>query len=440
MTSAAVIRRRLLGVGFLVIVASLIALSIAMYNKAFTPVVKVKLQTDKVGNQLAVLGDVKVRGLQVGEIRRITPTANGAELELALDPSKVDQIPRNVTAQFIPKTLFGDRYISLQIPNDPATQHLREGDVIGQDKSTKAVELEAALEHLLPVLQAVQPEKLSSTLTAIATALDGRGKQLGDTLTDIGKLVGDLNPHLPQLQHDIKALADLSDNYTEALPDLVTALSDLTVTSKTIVEQRANLDSLYSTLTTSTKDLQAFLQANKGNLIQLADTSRPTLNLLAKYAPEVPCFMGQMASLVDPANQLLGRDGGPPGLRATIEIVVNRGPYNPAKDTPKFDDHRGPRCYDPKDYCNPFPEQPPEGPLKDGTSPTPPPKQSCDKKPPPATIPQSANGLGLANSPGENELLANLLAPDIGRQPDEMPGWSSLLVGPLFRGAEVSFK
>jgi phospholipid/cholesterol/gamma-HCH transport system substrate-binding protein len=33
-----------------------------------------------------------------------------------------------------------------------------------------------------------------------------------------------------------------------------------------------------------------------------------------------------------------------------------------------------------------------------------------------------------------------LLAPDIGRQPDEMPGWSSLLVGPLFRGAEVSFK
>jgi phospholipid/cholesterol/gamma-HCH transport system substrate-binding protein len=436
------IRRRLLGVGFIVFVIGLVALSILMYNKAFTPVVKVKLRTDKVGNQLAVLGDVKVRGLQVGEIRRITPTADGAELELAIDPEKVDLIPRNVTAQFIPKTLFGDRYVALQIPGTPAPQHLREGDVIQQDKSVKAVELEAALEHLLPVLQAVQPEKLSSTLTAISTALDGRGKPLGETLADLGRLVGELNPHLPQLQHDVAALAELSDHYTEALPDLVTALDDLTVTTNTIAEQRGNLDALYATLTTSTRDLDGFLSANKGNLIQLADKSRPTLELAAKYAPEVPCFMKQMAGLVDPANKLLGRGAGPPGLSATIEIVVNRGPYDPAKDTPEFDEHRGPRCYDPKDYCDPFPEQPPDGPLKDGSSPTAPPKPSCDKKPPPATVPSAVDGdgLGVANSPGERDLLANLLAPNMGTDPAGVPGWSSLLVGPLFRGAEVSFR
>ncbi|HEV8560072.1 MAG TPA: MCE family protein [Actinophytocola sp.] len=438
---ATTIRRRLLGIGFIVIISALIGLSIAMYNKAFTPVVNVKLQTDKVGNQLAVLGDVKVRGLLVGEIRKITPTASGAELELALDPSKVDLIPRNVTAQFIPKTLFGDRYVALQIPQNPVPQHLGAGDVIQQDRSTRAVELEAALEHLLPVLQAVQPEKLSSTLTAISTALDGRGKQLGDTIAELGKLIGDLNPHLPQLQHDVRALAELSDHYTEALPDLVTALNELTTTSKTMVEQRANLDELYGTLTTSTRDLDSFLRVNKGNLIQLADTSRPTLELLAKYAPEVPCFMKQMADLVDPANELLGRGAGPPGLNATLEIVVNRGPYHAGKDTPNFDDHRGPRCYDPKDYCNPFPEQPPEGPLKDGTSQTPPPKQSCNKTPPPATVPSAlSDGLGLANSPGEGELLANLLGPELGTDQATVPGWSSLLVGPLFRGAEVSFR
>lgn len=444
MSAAATVtlRRRLLGIGFIVIIAALIGLSIAMYNKAFTPVVNVKLRTDKVGNQLAVLGDVKVRGILVGEIRRITPTTDGAELELALDPSKVDLIPRDVTAQFIPKTLFGDRYIALQIPEQASSRHIQAGDVIQQDKSTRAVELEAALEHLLPVLQAVQPEKLSSTLTAISTALDGRGKQLGDTIAELGKLIGEVNPHLPQLQHDVRALADLSDNYTEALPDLVTALNDLTTTSKTLVEQRANLDELYGTLTTSTRDLDSFLRVNKGNLIQLADTSRPTLELLAKYAPEVPCFMKQMADLVDPANELLGRGAGPPGLSATLEIVVNRGPYKAGKDTPNFDEHRGPRCYDPKDYCNPFPEQPPEGPLKDGTSQTPPPKQSCNKTPPPATIPSAAlsDGLGLANSPGESELLANLLGPEIGTDQENVPGWSSLLVGPLFRGAEVSYR
>jgi phospholipid/cholesterol/gamma-HCH transport system substrate-binding protein len=441
--TGATIRRRFLGIGFIVLISALIALSIAMYNKAFSSSVNVKLRTDKVGNQLNVLGDVKVRGLIVGEIRKITPNADGAVLDLALDPSKVDLIPRNVTAQFIPKTLFGDRYVALQIPGDPAAQHLREGDVIQQDRSTRAVELEAALEHLLPVLQAVQPEKLSSTLSAISTALEGRGKPLGETIADLGSLVGELNPHLPQLQHDIAALAELSDHYNEALPDLVTALNDLTVTTRTVEEQRGNLDALYASLTTSSRDLDSFLRANRGNLIQLADTSRPTLQLLAKYAPETPCFMKQMAGLVDPANALFGRGAAPPGLSATIEIVVNRGPYHPGKDTPDFEDHRGPRCYNPEDYCNPFPEQPPEGPLRDGTAPTPAPRQSCNKKPPPATVPSAmtgGDGLGLANSPAERDLIAGLVAPDLGTEKDAVPGWGSLLVGPLFRGAEVSFR
>jgi energy-converting hydrogenase Eha subunit C len=37
--TGATIRRRLLGVGFIVVIAALVSLSIAMYNKAFTPVV-----------------------------------------------------------------------------------------------------------------------------------------------------------------------------------------------------------------------------------------------------------------------------------------------------------------------------------------------------------------------------------------------------------------
>ena len=45
MNKGAVLRRRLLGVGFIVLIVALVALSIALYNKVFTPVVSVKLQT-----------------------------------------------------------------------------------------------------------------------------------------------------------------------------------------------------------------------------------------------------------------------------------------------------------------------------------------------------------------------------------------------------------
>lgn len=443
----ATVRRRLLGVGFIVVIAALVSLSIAMYNKAFTPVVKVKLVTDKLGNQLQVLGDVKVRGLIVGSIRDITPTRDGSELELALDTDKVDQIPRNVSARFIPKTLFGDRYVALQIPEDPDPSPLSDGDLIRQDRSAPAVELSQALDHLLPVLQAVQPQKLSTTLTAISTALDGRGKQLGETMVQLGKLVEEINPHLPQLTHDLRALVQVSDTYSQAIPDFVAALDDLTVTSRTVYEQRANLSNLFANLTTSSRDLESFLRANSDNLIRLADSSRDTLEILAKYSPSYPCFLKQMAELVDAGKPVFGGGTNQPGLHATLEVVVDKGKYEPGKDEPEFNEHRGPRCYDPAQMGSPFPDQPPDGPLQDGTSHGPQNKSVEDGVLPPAnasgfvTEPNSASAPAqIANTPAEQEFLASLIAPGMGVEPGQVPNWASLLIGPLFRGTEVTVR
>ncbi|MGH3759021.1 MCE family protein [Actinophytocola sp.] len=440
-TVLATIRRRLLGIGFIVVVAALVSLSIAMYNKAFTPVVRVSLTTDKLGNQLQVHGDVKVRGLIVGEIRRITPTAQGSELELALDPAKVDVIPRDVSARFIPKTLFGDRYVALQIPDDADPRPLAEGDRIEQDKSAPAVELSQALDHLLPVLQAVQPQKLSTTLTAISTALEGRGKQLGETLVDLGELVDEINPHVPQLTHDLRALVEVSDTYSEAIPDFVDALSDLSVTSRTIAEQKANLRALFAEMTNTSANLESFLRANSDNLIRLADSSRDTLELLARYSPSYPCFLKQMASLVDASKPVFGGGTNKPGLHATIEVVVDKGPYEPGVDDPEFNEHRGPRCYDPEQMGDPFPDQPPDGELRDGTSHGPANRSAQDGVLPPGnTAPSSAGQPGsLPNSPAERDFLAQLLAPELGVEPQQVPAWASLLVGPLYRGAEVRF-
>jgi ABC-type transporter Mla subunit MlaD len=299
------------------------------------------------------------------------------------------------------------------------------------------------------VLQAVQPQKLSTTLTAISTALEGRGKQLGATLVDLGKLVEEINPHVPQLTHDLRALVQVSDTYTEAIPDFVDALDALTVTSRTIYEQRANLSALFADLTNSSRDLESFLRANSDNLIRLADSSRVTLELLAKYSPSYPCFLAQMASLVDAADPVFGKGTDQPGLHATLEVVVNKGPYEPGKDTPEFNEHRGPRCYDPTQMGDPFPDQPPDGPLQDGTSHGPANRSQQDGVLPPAngaqylTDPNAAtadSADSIANTPAEQAFLAQLIGPGMGMAPQDVPGWSTLLVGPLFRGAEVSFK
>src|SRR5882757_9925461 len=99
-----VVRRRLLGVLLLALVAGLVALSIAVYNKAFTKVVLVKLETDHTGNQLLTHSDVKERGVIVGEVRAISSHGDGATITLALNPGKAKAIKNYQVAQLLPKT------------------------------------------------------------------------------------------------------------------------------------------------------------------------------------------------------------------------------------------------------------------------------------------------------------------------------------------------
>src|SRR5487761_542295 len=77
---------RLYGVVFIAVIAGLVALSIAAYNHAFTPVVHVELQASSVGDQLQPAADVKYRGLIVGQVRGISSNGTVATVDLALDP------------------------------------------------------------------------------------------------------------------------------------------------------------------------------------------------------------------------------------------------------------------------------------------------------------------------------------------------------------------
>ncbi|HWO59316.1 MAG TPA: MCE family protein [Umezawaea sp.] len=417
-------RHQALGVVFLLVAALFIAGSIGVYRKVFTSVVLVRLEATSVGSQLQRGADVKIRGVLVGEVRAVRAAGGGAVLDLALRPDKVDMIPSNVAARLLPKTLFGERYVALQVPKRPSAARLAEGDVIGQDRSSTAIEVDEVLTNLMPLLQAVQPQKLASTLGAMSQALEGRGARLGDTVVRLDRYVAALNESIPDLNADIGALADVAGDYADAAPDLLGALADLTTTSRTLVEQRENLLELYGSLTTTSIDLGNFLLVNRNNLINLSATARPTLELLARYAPEYPCVLKQLAESVDRADFTFGKGTEHPEMgKFTLEITTSRGKYLPGVDTPRYDDKRGPRCYDPVEPPGKFPQYPPGGPVLDGS-----------------TKPSSVGAPALANSPEEQKLIGLLLAPEIGVMPEEVPGWSALLVGPLYRGTEVELR
>src|SRR5262250_2114332 len=92
-------RRRLVGVVFLLVFALLVWLSVALYNKQFTPVDTVTLYTDSVGNEMHPGAQVMIRGVQVGEVRQISANGSGARLQLAIQPGDLHRLPANVSAE-----------------------------------------------------------------------------------------------------------------------------------------------------------------------------------------------------------------------------------------------------------------------------------------------------------------------------------------------------
>jgi virulence factor Mce-like protein len=450
----ATIRRRLQGVAFLLVLVVLLGLAVATYQHAFSDVATVTLKTDTAGNQLQEASDVKVRGVIVGEVRKVDGDTGGATIQLAIARQYLAQIPADVTARLLPKTLFGERYVSLVPPgNAAAGPRLADGAVIGQDRTQNAIELQRVIDDLLPLLQAVKPQDLSFTLGAVADALRGRGDKLGQNLANIGHYVGQINTVMPQLQADISGLADVADTYNSAAGDLLAVLDNLSITNSTIVDQKEQLRRTFTVVGSSATTAANFLTTNEQNLISLASTSLPVLGLFAQYSPEYPCLLNGLTRFDPMITQAFG--GPNPALNLNISVTLPpRNPYVPG-DQPAYQAHSGPDCRGLTNidaiiagaqhgeyYC---PSPPADGvhsadnpstgnPVCLGGS-------GPDNVPAGAGNPNATAGrsvpMNLAGSTAELDFVKNILGYQTGVAPGDVSDLAASALAPLLRGTQV---
>jgi len=419
--------RRLLvaGVVYLVSVALLIGLSIAIYGKVFTAATTVTIKADRAGLQLSKFGDVRISGALVGQVRSVTQDGEEASIEVALDPESAKQIPENVSVQIIPTTLFGQKFIQFVRPAVPSSRSLQDGAVIPADRVETNVELSKVMADLFPLLRAVRPADLNTTLSALATALDGRGERLGVTLDKLHDYLGVVAEDLPTLRKDLIALAEVSDTYDQLAPDLIAVLRDATVTSRTIVDNQGALESFFSELTGLSNTSYDFLATNGDAIIRTGQLSEPIVRLLATYSPEFPCLLRGLDRY---RHRLLGIfEGGV--VKQRLELGTPQYRVYDERDRPVFGEvGHGPWCLG---LPNP-PEPSPPVALNDGSE--------QDDNPPTDPTPGSSSrpmaSSGYAGSEAEQAIINALLASRSGRPVDSYGSLPSLMYGPVVRGDE----
>ena len=328
---------RFLGVVFVLMLLGGVYLTFALFTKKFTDYRVVTMQADKAGLQLPARADIKLRGKFVGEVLDVKGSDDGATLELGLYADEADLVPADVSAALVPKTLFGEKFVDLRIPESGGSdQPIEAGAVIKQVRLPE--EIEDVLSSLYPRLRAVEPGKINFTLNALATALEGRGEDLGEGLVTANTYLKRLNPELPQAIEDITLLGGTADVYASIAPELGTILRNSVTTLGTVEEKEGPLRQTLQETANLSGTLQTFLRDNGQNLVRSANLGQKQTRVLAKYAPEFPCLTSSIVTFFEQYN---GNWRGNM-LHINLEVLPSqpRG-YSPG-DSPVFGDKRGP--------------------------------------------------------------------------------------------------
>ncbi len=339
-------KRKAQGVLFLLFVAFMIWLSAAFYNKTFITITPVTLKTSHIGTQLALGADVKLRGIIVGDVRKVSTTGDGATIKLALQPAKAKLIPQDVVARILPKTLFGQKFVDLVIPTPTGTgqsseESLHSGSVINEDHSRNAIEVEQVLNNILPVIDAVSPQQLNVTLTNLANALEGRGDELGQNLVNLDDYLRRFNAHLPSFTTDISELASVADSYSKAAPDLLHFLENSAFTSQTVTAKQNTLLQFLQDTTSFSDTATGVLTDNETHLIQLGQVSAPILSELGSRGGDIAQTIDGLAEIAPKLETVFGTGSNKNWLHISLIPVSPKGAYVAPNDCPKYVNKEG---------------------------------------------------------------------------------------------------
>ena len=252
-------RRRLAGAAFLVVLVLLAWLSVALYKKKFSHgrdghrLHQQRRQRDaprRPGHGARRAGR---RGPAGQRERRAAPGWSSRSSRM---PSQ--NCPPTSPPRCSPRRCSAQRYVDLILPGRTRSRRPWPPAVSSrQNRSADAIELEHVLNNLLPMLNAIQPDKLSLTLTAIADGLQGRGTSASADPGHAERLPQGPEPRSSPVRHRHQAAGRLSQAYSAGLPLTSAALNDFSSQAADLPAASANYAALLANITIASDDLHS---------------------------------------------------------------------------------------------------------------------------------------------------------------------------------------
>jgi phospholipid/cholesterol/gamma-HCH transport system substrate-binding protein len=266
---------------------------------------------------------VKVNDVTVGSVQSIEvgSTTGTYSARIRVRVRKDVVLPANAHASLRQTSLLGEKFVSLDPPTTEASQgRLRDGAIIGLDRTTRNADVEEVLAALSLVLNGGSLEQLQTINRELVLALKGRESKVRDLLTQLNTFVGGLDKQKADIVRALDGLDTLTARLAAQRDTLSVGLRDIPAGVSVLADQRAQLTQVLTGLSRLGTVAVNVIKASQQNATADLRALEPILTQLNRAGKDLPGSLELLTTYPFPRTVDEGIKGDYANLWVTADI------------------------------------------------------------------------------------------------------------------------
>lgn len=277
--------------------------------------------------------DVRVMGVPIGTIDKVTPEATAVKVDMSYDSDV--QIPGNADAVVISPSIVGDRYVQFVWKTSDGSSML-DNATLDQSRTAVPLELDDVYQGIDNLTVALGPQganrngALSDLLDTTARNFGGQGEQFHQTIVDLGKLTGTLDDNKDQFFGSAKELGAFIKSLAGHDKTVRAFTQSLGQVSALLAGERGELAASLHNLAIALDQVQGFVKENRDALSRNIHGLSKVTSILVKQRGALdeilriaPTALGNLALTYNPQAGTLD-------TRANVDMTASQIGTDPA--------------------------------------------------------------------------------------------------------------
>lgn len=233
---------------------------------------------------LYVGDEVRVLGVSVGKVDAITPQGDQVKVDFHYEGRR--KVPADAKVAIVAPSLVTGRYLQMA-PVYTGGPELADGAVVGRDRTAVPVEWDQISGELTRLSQALGPDGLNSrgalgnAVDSTATALDGNGQKLRDTISAMSAAVNGLSQDRGNLFTTVRDLNTFIQALNDSGDQIGTVSNQLASISALLNDNREQFATLLHETDGAMTSITRFVHDNRDRLRQGVEGTADVAHQLA---------------------------------------------------------------------------------------------------------------------------------------------------------------